>query len=86
MAEIIKLVGVEISLNATANLISSASAVKITNANTTTVTVLTVVPSSGSNTVTTLLGSSSILLQKPTDAKIASSLTNSVTATPIAFT
>ena len=86
MAEIIKLVGTEITLNATANLVSSASAIKISNANTTTTTLLTVVPSSGANTTTTLLASSTILLQKAPDAKIASSLTSLVTATPIAFT
>ena len=86
MAEIIKLTGVEITLNGTANLVSSATALKVTNANTTTVTVLTIVPSAGANTTTTLLASSSILLQKAADAKIASSLTNSVTASPIAFT
>ena len=86
MAEIIKLAGVEITLNGTANLVSSAAVVKITNANTTTTSVLTVVPASGSNTTTTILASSYIFLQKPTDAKIASSLTSLVTATPIAFT
>jgi len=86
MAEIIKLAGVEITLNATANLVSSAAVVKITNANTTTTTLLTVVPSSGANTSTTLLPSSIILLQKAPDSKVASSLTSLVTATPIAFT
>ena len=86
MADIIKLAGVEITLNATANLVSSAAVVKITNANTTTTSVITVVPASGSNTTTTILASSYIFLQKPTDAKIASSLTSLVTATPIAFT
>ncbi len=86
MAEIIKLVGVEITLNGTANLVSSATALKISNANTTTTTVLTIVPASGANTTTTLLASSTILLQKASDAKIASSLTSLVTATPIAFT
>ena len=86
MAEIIKLAGVEITLNATANLVSSAAVVKITNANTTTTSVITIVPASGSNTTTTILASSYIFLQKAPDAKIASSLTSLVTATPIAFT
>ena len=86
MAEIIKLAGVEITLNATANLVSSAAVVKITNANTTTTSVITVVPASGSNTTTTILASSYLFLQKTPDAKIASSLTSLVTATPIAFT
>lgn len=86
MAEIIKLTGVEITLNATANLVSSATALKVTNANTTTVTLLTIVPSTGANTTTTLLASSTILLQKASDSKITSSLTSLVTATPIAFT
>lgn len=86
MAEIIKLVGAEITLNGTANLVSSATAVRINNANTTTTTLITVVPVSGANNTTTLLPSSTLLLQKAPDAKIASSLTSLVTAAPIAFT
>ncbi len=86
MAEILKLTGTEITLNATANLVSSATAIKVTNANTTTVSLLTIVPSSGANTTTTILASSTLLLQKAPEAKIASSLTSLVTATPIAFT
>jgi len=86
MAEIIKLAGVEITLNGTANLVSSAAVVKITNANTTTTSTITIVPASGSNTTTTILASSYLLLQKAPDSKVASSLTSLVTATPIAFT
>ena len=37
MAEVIKLVGFEVTLNATANLVSNAVLVKISNANSTTV-------------------------------------------------
>lgn len=86
MAEILKLTGVEITLNGTANLVSSATVVRIVNANTTSTSLITVVPSSGSNTTATLLPSSDLLLQKASDAKVASSLTSLVTATPIAFT
>ena len=86
MAEILKLTGVEITLNGTANLVSSATVVKVTNANTTSSSLLTVVPATGANTTTTLLPLSTLLLQKASDSKISSSLTSLVTATPIAFT
>lgn len=86
MAEIVKLVGTELTLNGTANLVASATVVKVINSNTTNVTLLTVVPSTGANTTTSLLPSSMIYLQKPMDAKITSSLTTGVLATPIAFT
>lgn len=85
MAEIVKVLSAEITLNGTANLVSNAVAVRINNANTTAATVITIVPASGSNTSTTLLPSSSVILQKPSDAKIASSLTSLVTATSVAF-
>jgi len=86
MAEVIKLVGFEVTLNATANLVANAVLVKISNANSTTASVITVVNSSGANTAnTTLLPLTEIYLQKPTDSKLISSLTSLVTATPIAF-
>lgn len=86
MADIIKLVGTEITLNATANLVGSATVVKIINSNTSSVSLLTVVPSSGSNTTTSILPQAMIYLQKASDSKITSSLTSGVLATPIAFT
>lgn len=86
MAEVIKLVGFEISLNGTANLVSNAVLVKISNANTTTASLITVVNAAGSNTASTsVLPLSEIYLQKPTDSKLISSLTSLVTATPVAF-
>ena len=87
MAEVIKLVGFEVTLNATANLVSNAVLVKISNANSTTASVITVVNSSGANAAnTTLLPLYEIYLQKSTDSKLISSLTSLVTATPVAFT
>lgn len=86
MAEVIKLVGFEITLNATANLVSNAVLVKLSNANTTTASTITIVNAAGANTAnTTLLPLSEIYLQKPTDSKLISSLTSLVTATPVAF-
>lgn len=87
MAEIIKLIGQEITLNGTANVVASANLVKITNANTTTTTVITVTTTGGSFiSNTTLLPASELYLQKNYSDKIASSLTTLVTATPVAFT
>ena len=86
MAEVIKLIGFEITLNATANLVSNAVLVKISNANSTTASVITVVNAAGANTAnTTLLPQYEIYLQKPSDSKLISSLTSLVTATPVAF-
>lgn len=85
MAEIVKILSTEITLNGTANLVNNAVAVRVNNANTTTSTLLTIVPATGANTSTTLLPMSSVILQKPSDAKIASSLTALVTATSVAF-
>lgn len=85
MAEIVKILSAEITLGSTANLVSSAVAVRINNANTTAAALITIVPASGSNTSTTLLPSSSVILQKPFDAKLVSSLTSLVTATSVAF-
>lgn len=85
MAEVIKLLNAERTLGATANDVGLAVLVRVTNANTTTASLITVVPSSGSNTTVTLLPSSAIELQKPSDAKLVSSLTSLVTAVSVAF-
>ena len=85
MAEIIKLVGAEITIGATANTVANSVVIRVTNANTTTASLITIAPVAGANTSTTLLPSSSIVLQKPFDAGVTSALTSLVTASPLAF-